>query len=490
MRPVRAILTAAGALLLAAPAAAQDEAAEQAAGLFASSAWDLELGAHAYELSMDDYIDYACGTNGGPPSLPLSGWADWSLCQPEAGTGFYEIYFQYDDETEYWARAHDLEVQIRTYEYTSAYQIPVIASALFDDRGFLIGIRLITDNRVPVELREKGVALANFLRARYGTGWTCEDLPRLEGEIEFQGSFEKRRCNKVVADAPYHVMIVTHSYRKPGQFAINPGNNRATEGQFVSSTLYELTLLNAADGQPREVPPVPTGLTERELLAERARDCPGCDLQGVNLKRADLRGANLAGANLAGANLHAAFLGGANLAGANMEGANLNRADLKRAILDDANIQKAMMYETRFNGASLVGADLTLTNAGKVQFIGADLTRARMVAMDLRNARMNDATFIHADLSGSLMDDSQLARSDFTDAFFIQAGMHRVSLIEVNLTGADMRNADMVLVNLRGANLTDADFSFARLPLANMSEVITDGAKWTDAELPGGFVPN
>ena len=473
----------------AGPALGQGDAREEA-GLFAPSAWDLVLGAHAFELPVDDYIDYACGTNGGPPSLPVGGWADYAKCAPESISGFHEIYFQYDDENEYWAKAMDLGVQTRIFEHTSAYQIPVIASALFDRQGFLVGIRLITDPRVDVLLRENGVILSNFLRARYGEGWVCEDLPRVEGEREYQGLHEKMRCRLAVPDDGVSVMLETHNYRKPGQFAVDPRTRRATEGQFESSTLYELVLLNAQEGQPRDPPTEMPGPRERELLAIHAMDCPGCDLKGVDLKRANLRGANLAGANLAGANLHAAFLGGAILTNANLEGANLNRADVKRANLDGANIQNAMMYEARFDGASLVGADLTLTNAGKVQFIRADLTDARMVAMDLRFARMNDATFVHADMSGSLLGDAVLTRSDLSRVTILQADMPRAEFINANLTDADLRASLMINVNLRGANLTNVDFSAANLNLANFSEAIFDGAVWVNTILPGGFTPN
>ena len=31
----------------------------------------------------DEFVDYACGTNGGPPSLPLTGWSDYKRCRPE-----------------------------------------------------------------------------------------------------------------------------------------------------------------------------------------------------------------------------------------------------------------------------------------------------------------------------------------------------------------------------------------------------------------------
>ena len=486
IRPIPAFLAVA---FLAGPALGQGDAREEA-GLFAPSAWDLELGAHAFELPVSDYIDYACGTNGGPPSLPVAGWADFAKCAPEAISGFHEIYFQYDDENEYWAKAMDLGVQTRIFEHTSAYQIPVIASALFDPRGFLVGIRLITDPRVDVLLRENGINLSNFLRARYGVGWVCADLPRVEGEREYQGLHEKMRCNLAVPDDGVSVMLETHNYRKPGQFAVDPRTRRATEGQFISSTLYELILLNAQDGQPRDPPTQVPGPSEQDLLVARAMNCPGCDFQGANFKRADLRGANLAGANLARANFHAAFLGGAILTNANLEGANLNRADVKRANLDGANIQNAMMYDARFDGASLVGADLTLTNASKVQFIRADLTDARMVAMDLRFARMNDATIVHADISGSLLGDAVLTRSDLSRVIILQADMPRAEFINANLTGADLRASLMINVNLRGANLTNVDFSAANLNLANFSEAILDGAIWVNTILPGGFTPN
>ena len=486
IRPIPAFLAIA---FLAGPALGQGDAREEA-GLFAPSAWDLELGAHAFELPVSDYIDYACGTNGGPPSLPVAGWADFAKCAPEAISGFHEIYFQYDDENEYWAKAMDLGVQTRIFEHTSAYQIPVIASALFDPQGFLVGIRLITDPRVDVVLRENGINLSNFLRARYGVGWVCADLPRVEGEREYQGLHEKMRCNLAVPDDGVSVMLETHNYRKPGQFAVDPRTRRATEGQFVSSTLYELILLNAQDGQPRDPPTQVPGPSEQDLLVARAMNCPGCDFHDADFKRADLRGANLAGANLAGANFHAAFLGGAILTNANLEGANLNRADVKRANLDGANIQNAMMYDARFDGASLVGADLTLTNASKVQFIRADLTDARMVAMDLRFARMNDATIVHADISGSLLGDAVLTRSDLSRVIILQADMPRAEFINANLTGADLRASLMINVNLRGANLTNVDFSAANLNLANFSEAILDGAIWVNTILPGGFTPN
>jgi hypothetical protein len=72
--------------------------------------WDLRLGTPIDKLP-DEFIDYACGTNGGPPSLPLTGWRDVTRCRPE-GSGLREVYFRYDDELEYWAKANNLLTQM------------------------------------------------------------------------------------------------------------------------------------------------------------------------------------------------------------------------------------------------------------------------------------------------------------------------------------------------------------------------------------------
>ncbi len=58
--------------------------------------WDIHLGDTASAIP-DEYINYACGTNGGPPSLPLPNFAAFKKCKPEAD-GLREVYFEYDDE--------------------------------------------------------------------------------------------------------------------------------------------------------------------------------------------------------------------------------------------------------------------------------------------------------------------------------------------------------------------------------------------------------
>ena len=80
---------------------------------------------------------------------------------------------------------------------------------------------------------------------------------------------------------------------------------------------------------------------------ERDKDCPGCDLIGVQLESA-----NLSGADLAGADLSRASLSYADFTGANLAGADLTVADLTNANLYDANLTVAKLDD-------VIGADFT-----------------------------------------------------------------------------------------------------------------------------------
>src|SRR5271154_2173686 len=84
--------------------------------------WDLRLGTAAQALP-DAYDEYACGTNGGPPSIPLAGWREFRRCRPER-SGLREVYFRYDDELEYWAKANDFGTEIARYSGTKVYDFP------------------------------------------------------------------------------------------------------------------------------------------------------------------------------------------------------------------------------------------------------------------------------------------------------------------------------------------------------------------------------
>jgi len=105
--------------------------------------WDLRPGSAAEALP-DGFAEYACGSNGGPPGAPLGGWRDFRRCRPEPD-GRYEVYFRYDDELEYWAKANNFSTEVEQYSGTKVYGFPVVLSALFDAGGVLVGTRIADD---------------------------------------------------------------------------------------------------------------------------------------------------------------------------------------------------------------------------------------------------------------------------------------------------------------------------------------------------------
>jgi hypothetical protein len=206
--------------------------------------WDIPLGARIADLP-DDYVDYACGTNGGPPSTPLAGWKDYRRCRPEAN-GLREVYFRYDDEIEYWAKANNLADQMEQYIGTKTYGFPVTVSALIGDEGregaagIVRGIRIVTDPRDPTGDRDEAYLLRNFLNARFGReGWQCADMAAEPGESAVTGVFIKQRCEKDM-DGGVHGVLVTRHLRKPGQSQYDPHSGRETTNQFESSVRFEL----------------------------------------------------------------------------------------------------------------------------------------------------------------------------------------------------------------------------------------------------------
>jgi hypothetical protein len=200
--------------------------------------WDIKLGAKVDALP-DDFIDYACGTNGGPPGLPLSGWKDFRRCRAEP-SGLREVYFRYDDELEYWAKANNLAPQMEQYVGTKTYGFPITVSALIDDKAEARGIRIVTDPRDPSGDRDEAYLLRNFLNSRFGRdGWQCQDLAAEEGETAVTGVFIKQRCEKQIDDATRAVLVTRH-LRKPGQSQYDPHSGKETTNQFDSNVRFEV----------------------------------------------------------------------------------------------------------------------------------------------------------------------------------------------------------------------------------------------------------
>ena len=200
--------------------------------------WSLKLGTSASALPNNDFIDYACGSDGGPPQQPLSGWSDYGKC-PLEKNGLREVYFRYDDELEYWAKAHRARTLLAQYGGTKVLDFPVIVSGLFDAGGTLAGLRVVTDPRVGPQERKEAYTLSNFFKARYGSeGWACTDSPPSPGETPVGTLYINQRCTKLVKDDT-RAFLQTRFLRMSGQAEFS-GSGKLTVGEFESSTRLEL----------------------------------------------------------------------------------------------------------------------------------------------------------------------------------------------------------------------------------------------------------
>ena len=205
--------------------------------------WDIPLGTALGDLPDEEFVDPACGTNGGPPGLRLGSFEEFAKCRPES-SGLREIWFRYDDETEYVSRAaRDPDAVARSNAMLLIGQ-PVTLSLLADSNGRVQGYRIFTDPRAEPELRKEAYSIGVALKARFGlAGWECEALPRAEGETPIDGVFVKERCRKT-ADLQ-RLMLESRHYYKPGQSVSDPNTGLATVNQFESSARLEVVAIGA-----------------------------------------------------------------------------------------------------------------------------------------------------------------------------------------------------------------------------------------------------
>ncbi len=212
--------------------------------------FDIELGVKVAALPLDEWVDPACGTNGGPPSVPLDGFEAFARCPVEAATGLREIWFIYDDEWEYIGRAQRDEAQIGRYSANTLYRQPIVTSLLIDESGLVQGYRIVTDARAPVDRRKEAFLLGGVFRSIFNDApWECADLPRDPREQPIEGVFVKQLC-AMRADKRL-MKVEQHHLHKPGQdLRFDPRPNLLSEGDFESWTRLEVFNPGAVRGAP------------------------------------------------------------------------------------------------------------------------------------------------------------------------------------------------------------------------------------------------
>jgi hypothetical protein len=227
------------ALLMMAGLVAPIAAAERPA---TGDVWKIELGKPVQAVPTDGFADFACGSNGGPPAQLLTGFVDFTKCTPEAN-GWREVYFRYDDELEYWAKANNMDSVIPATG-TKIDGLPVMMSLLVSVDGIVQGLRLFSDPRDTSVSLDDARYLYPFLLARFRpkTGdWTCRSLPPADGETPVSnGTFLKDECT-LTANGRQFAMSARY-LRRAGERQVDPHTGRFTVGQFESSVRFEMHL--------------------------------------------------------------------------------------------------------------------------------------------------------------------------------------------------------------------------------------------------------
>ena len=218
-----------------------------------TTVWDLRLGAPVTEQpGRDAFRGFACGSGGGAPRAPLESFAGFRRCAPESG-GLREVYFEYDDELEYIARAHDDERAIARFAGTQEQGFPVIVSALIDEAGVVRGIRMVTDPRpehrndvieADRRKREEAHMLASVMASRFDIdpARDCRTIPPAAGETAVGDLFIKTVCERTRDGR--RIVVGASFFRKPGQSGYDPREGgELTRGQFESSGRLEIVQL-------------------------------------------------------------------------------------------------------------------------------------------------------------------------------------------------------------------------------------------------------
>ena len=127
---------------------------------------------------------------------------------------------------------------IRQYQANSIAGQPIITSLLIDDAGLVQGYRIVNDPRVDAQTRIAAFGLADLFKGMAWTGLECTNLPPAEGERPIDDLLVKENCES--KSNGLVTRVEARRVYKPGQFAVDPNENRLTENLFESSARLEV----------------------------------------------------------------------------------------------------------------------------------------------------------------------------------------------------------------------------------------------------------
>lgn len=203
---------------------------------------DIRLGMQSAELSSERYMEFACGTAGGPAGRALAGWNDFATCPRDKATGLFEVAFRFDDEAEFIARARRDTEWLGRFAGTKLAGQPVLLSVLFDDAGLVAGMRIVSDDRADVVDRKTANLFGLRLMQRYDENdWSCIDRPPSAGRTPIGGTYLDRDCTKTY-NGDRTLSLKIRQFRRLGQRGVDANGNYAP-GQFENSVRLDILAL-------------------------------------------------------------------------------------------------------------------------------------------------------------------------------------------------------------------------------------------------------
>jgi uncharacterized protein YjbI with pentapeptide repeats len=140
------------------------------------------------------------------------------------------------------------------------------------------------------------------------------------------------------------------------------------------------------------------------------------DLRGVDFRGADLSEADLSNSKLSNSNLSGCLLNEAKFREANLLYANLSSSILVRADFTSAFLQYANLMQTDSTCAKFTGANMTTSNLSYGYFTSAKFLSAHLAGSNVSNANAENADFACADLRGAKFNGALLIGANLTDA--------------------------------------------------------------------------
>jgi uncharacterized protein YjbI with pentapeptide repeats len=208
----------------------------------------------------------------------------------------------------------------------------------------------------------------------------------------------------------------------------------------------------------------------------------------TNLNRANLSGVNLqdsilSSTILSNAQLEYACLRRASLVRVDLGGSSLTKSDLSQMTALDTLFNDVSGTQTKFNEASLSGANLTnaslpLIEGYKVSFAGVifqntDLSGGTLKESSWVGSLLNGVNLSGADLSGFNDDHQQITYyTDLRNIQVIDSIFSNTTLTYTNLQNSSFSGVQLRGVNLEGSKLTGADFSRTNLEGSNLDNCI------------------